>query len=133
MSISSFNPTRISMNLNKYIAQANQDSFEGALSFSCVPSQRKLVTTKTGRASLPYWYGIKPIRFIWRGEWADPDICYNQIVVNSYVVEDTMYEQYREYCQQEGQPCLEDGFAEYMRNNKHEIVKLIYQAHNTEN
>lgn len=121
------------MNLNKYIAQVNQDPLEGVLSFSRVPPTRHLVTTKTGRASLSYWYGIKPIRFIWRGEWVDPDICYNRMVVNSHVVEDTMYEQYIEYCHQEALPCCDDGFAKFMRNNKREIVELIYLAHNSEN
>lgn len=78
------------------------------------------------------WYGIKPIRFIWRGSWADPEICYNRMVVNSHTVEDTMYKRYHEHCKEEGLENSDDGFAEFMRNNKAEIVELIYLAHNSE-
>ena len=120
------------MKLSTYIEQANNDPLEGALSFSSVPPKRHLVTTKKGRASLPYWYGIKPIRFIWRGSWADPDICYNRMVVNSHIVEDSMYERYCEDCKESNSEVTDDGFAEFMRNNKDEIVELIYLAHNAD-
>lgn len=120
------------MKLNQYIEQAKKDPLEGGLSFSSPPPQRHLITTKKGRASLPYWYGIKPIRFIWRGNWADPEICYNRMVVNSHIVEDSMYERYREYCNEEDFESTDDGFAEFMRNNKAEIVELIYMAHKAE-
>ena len=120
------------MKLSTYIEKANNDPLEGALSFSNVPPKRHLVTTKKGRASLPYWYGIKPIRFIWRGSWADPDICYNRMVVNSHVVEDSMYERYCEDCREGNLEITDDGFAEFMRNNKDEIVELIYPAHNAD-
>lgn len=120
------------MKLSEYIDKTNQAPMEGGLSFSSVPSKRQLVTTKKGRQSLSYWYGIKPIRFIWRGSWADPEICYNRMVVNSHTVEDAMYERYHEYCKEEGVESSDDGFAEFMRNNKAEIVELIYLAHNSE-
>lgn len=120
------------MKLSKYIDKANKDPLEGSLSFSNTPPKRHLVTTKKGRKSLPYWYGIKPIRFIWRGSWADPDICYNRMVVNSHIVEDSMYERYHEYCKEESLESSDDGFGEFMRNNKAEIVELIQMAHNAE-
>lgn len=120
------------MKLSEYIDKTNQAPMEGGFSFSNVPSKRQLVTTKRGRQSLPYWYGIKPIKFIWRGSWADPEICYNRMVVNSHTVEDAMYERYHEHCKEEGLESSDDGFAEFMRNNKSEIVELIYLAHNSE-
>lgn len=120
------------MKLNQYIEQANNDHLERGLSFSNIPPKRHLVMTKRGRESLPYWYGIKPIRFIWRGSWADPDICYNRMVVNSHIVEDSMYERYCTDCKEENVEVTDDGFAEFMRNNKDEIVELIYLAHNAE-
>lgn len=120
------------MKLSEYINQANNDPLEGGLSFSIPPPTRHLITTKRGRESLPYWYGIKPIRFIWRGSWADPEICYNRMVVNAPTVEAAMFERYRDYCQEEGMESTDEGFAEYMRNNKPEIVELIYITHNAE-
>ena len=40
------------------------------------------------------WYGIKGIRFIWNGEWADPQIEYKGRRCSAYVVEDTMWERW---------------------------------------
>lgn len=120
------------MKINQYVEQANNDPLEGGMSFSNIPSKRHFVTTKRGRELLPYWYGIKPIRFIWRGSWTDPDICYNRMVVNSHIVEDSMYERYCADCKEENIEITVSGFAEFMRNNKDEIVELIYLAHNAE-
>ena len=120
------------MKLSRYIEQIHNSHSEVVLSLSQSPSKRHLVTTKKGRTSLPYWYGIKPIRFIWRGEWADPDICYNRMVVNSHIVEDSMYERYCEDCREGNLEITDDGFAEFMRNNKDEIVERIYLAHNVD-
>lgn len=120
------------MKLSSYIEQIRNSHSEVVLSLSQSPPKRHLVTTKKGRMSLPYWYGIKPIRFIWRGEWADPDICYNRMVVNSHIVEDSMYERYCEDCREGNLEITDDGFAEFMRNNKDEIVELIYLAHNAD-
>ena len=43
---------------------------------------------------LPNWYGIEDIGFIWRGQWADPQIEYNKMRVNATVVENTMWERF---------------------------------------
>ena len=43
-----------------------------------------------------------------------------------------MFERYHEYCKEEGLESSDDGFAEFMRNNKAEIVELIYLVQNAE-
>lgn len=54
------------------------------------------------------------------------------MVVNSHIVEDTMLERHHEYCHEDGVEYTDDGFAEFMRSNKEDIVELIYMVHNAE-
>lgn len=77
------------------------------------------------------WYGIESIKFIWHGEWADPEVCYNGMVVNAYIVENTMVEKYREYCEENNitPDELGDGFEQYMRDNSEEVKELIEIAY----
>ena len=76
------------------------------------------------------WYGIKSVRFIWHGEWSDPEIAYKGMVVNCYVVEDTMWEKYKNYCEENNQNVDEnDGFEQYMLENADEVKELIELAY----
>lgn len=71
----------------------------------------------------PNWYGIEGVGFISHGEWSDPEIEYNGIVINSSIIEDTMWEYFiEEY------PEYDDNyeeFAKYMQNNKEEVLSLL--------
>ena len=81
-----------------------------------------------GFKEYPNWYGIEGIGFIWRGNWADPEIEYKGKVINSVIVESTMWERYREEQSEKGKRADEDGFGDYMRNNKEEVFELIELA-----
>lgn len=79
---------------------------------------------------LPYWYGIEPILFIYHGDWSDPEVSYNGMVVNSYTVEDSMTQLYREHCEEHQiSDDNYDGFEEYMRENADEVKELIEIAY----
>lgn len=60
----------------------------------------ELVTRPDGKkyrlvpADYPNWYGISGIKFIYYNNVADPDIAYRGRLLNSHVVEDTMWEEY---------------------------------------
>lgn len=76
----------------------------------------------------PNWYGIEDIGFIWHGSWSDPEIEYNGNVVNSTIIEDTMWDRwthddYGEYLLEKAND--EDGFAQYMRDNVDDVYELI--------
>lgn len=113
------------MKLTNYINQVKGTGT--SLSLSAQPSKQYKVKSKSGIESLPYWYGIKPIRFIWRGEWAGADILYNRMVVPAVEIEDAMYELYKEEGGQDDM--TSDGFATFMRENKYLIVDSIKQFH----
>lgn len=72
---------------------------------------------------LPDWYGIEGIGFVWHGQWADPEIEYNGKRINSYIVEETMWERFKE----DGF-CNEDLFSNYMLEHADEVIELIELA-----
>lgn len=77
----------------------------------------------------PNWYGIEDIGFIWRGEWADPEIEYKGKVLDSIIIENTMWERYNIECKEKGIECNEDYFDNhYMKEHSDEIYELIELA-----
>ena len=79
----------------------------------------------------PNWYGIEDICFIWHGQWSDPEIEYKGRVLNSTIVEDTMWERFREECVEQGKnadDCI-DYFDEcYMKEHAEDVYELIELA-----
>lgn len=73
----------------------------------------------------PNWYGIENIGFIWHNEWTDPEIEYKGKCCSCYIVEDTMWERYRE---ENGKYADEELFGQYMRNNTNEVYELCELA-----
>ena len=73
---------------------------------------------------LPDWYGLTGVGFIWHGEWNDPEIEYKGKRINATIVEDTMWERYREECYERDEEPDEDKFGDYMRENADEVREL---------
>lgn len=76
---------------------------------------------------LPDWYGIKGIKFIWHGEWSDPEIEFRGKRCSCYIIEDTMWENWIH--DDDGilipeREDDEDGFEQYMRDNAEEVKYL---------
>lgn len=76
----------------------------------------------------PNWYGIEDVGFIWRGSWADPEIEYKGKRINSTIVEDTMWERFKEDCEEDGEIPTEDKFELYMMVNQEDVYELIELA-----
>lgn len=72
----------------------------------------------------PDWYGIPGIGYIWHNEWADPEIEYDGKRFSCHIVEDTMWERYREECYERDEEPDEDKFGDYMRENADEVREL---------
>ena len=72
----------------------------------------------------PDWYGIPDVGFIWYGNYSDPYIEYNGKQIDAYIVEDTMWERFREEF-----PHGSDGdFDQYMLDHREEVYELIELA-----
>ena len=69
------------------------------------------------------WYGIPDIKFIWHGEWNDPEIEYMGRRCSCFIVEDTMWERFRE--DDLSDP---DEFSQYMQENADEVYELCKLA-----
>ena len=76
----------------------------------------------------PNWYGIEGIGFIWHGAWSDPEIEYKGKRINSTIVEDTMWERFREECEELGISTSEFYFDMYMGEHADDVYELIELA-----
>ena len=63
------------------------------------------------------FYGVPGIRFIWHGEWADPELEWNGMLFNYFDLETPLWEVYREECQEAGVPTDDDKFGEWVREH----------------
>ena len=76
----------------------------------------------------PDWYGIPNIGFVYHNDWSDPEIEYKGKRINSTIVEDTMWERFREECEEQGKNVCEyiDYFDNhYMKEHSDEVYELI--------
>lgn len=69
-------------------------------------------------ASEPWYCGIPKIKYVWHGEWADPEIYYRGKYYNSVDVEDWFYPAYKE-------DPMGLTFEEWMRNNESEVKYVL--------
>lgn len=77
---------------------------------------------------LPNWYGIEGVGFIYHGDWSDPEIEYKGKRINSTIVENTMWERFREECEELGINADTFHFDAYMRENAEDVYELIELA-----
>ena len=88
-------------------------------------------TMAIGWKEFPNWYGIENVGFVWHGEWSDPDIEYKGNRINAYIVEDTMWERFREECKEEGKnadSCIDYFDNHYMKEHAEDVYELIELA-----
>lgn len=79
---------------------------------------------------LPNWYGIKEIGFICHNDWSDAEIEYKGKRINSTIVEDTMWERFKEEMEEKGlnEREMENKFEQYMQENSCEVYELCQLA-----
>lgn len=72
-----------------------------------------------------YFYGIRGIRFIWHGEWNDPELIWHKKSFNYYDVENSLWELFREDCHENGQPVNEDVFDTWVKKNAYLAREIL--------
>ena len=82
-------------------------------------------------SDFPNWYGISGIKFVYHNNWADPDIVYRGKLLNSHIVEDTMWEEYT--TDDDGNIIREkendlNGFSTFMLEQAEHIKELFLLA-----
>lgn len=93
------------------------------------PDYNFLMGYETGMPK-EWWHGINGITFMFMGAWNDPLIGYKDYAINSYSVEDAMWEIYNEecpapnYCTPEYKKYMDD-FTKYMQENAYKVFELL--------
>ena len=84
---------------------------------------------------LTNWYGFADIGFIWHNEWSNPEIEYKGKRINANIIEDSMWQRWI-YDDNgnliDGRENDDDGFAQFMLDNKDEVYELIELAMESE-
>lgn len=98
-----------------------------------ISTLEKSLVVKEGRLCIvpkeyPDWYGIPNIGFIYHNDWADPEIEYDGEILNSHIVEDSMWSIYTEDCEETGKKSNTDEFAIYMKEHADDVYYLIELA-----
>lgn len=98
-----------------------------------ISTLKEILVYKNGRLCVvpkeyPDWYGIPCIGFIYHGDWADPEIEYDGEILNSCIVEDSMWSMYTEDCAEIGKESNIDEFAIYMKEHADDVYYLIELA-----
>lgn len=71
------------------------------------------------------WKYFQEAKFIWNGHWNDPQLEYNGKVYNIHLIEDTMWDRFNEYAEEEGIEPTEDNFTDYCLANQEDIRELF--------
>lgn len=80
---------------------------------------------------LPDWYGIPNIGFIYHNNWSDPEIEYKGKRINTTIIENTMWERFRDECEEQGKnadDCIDYFDNHYMKEHSDEVYELIELA-----
>ena len=74
---------------------------------------------------LPDWYGIPNVKFIWHSGWVDPELYYKGHVINSTIIEDSMWSEYREFCEEHDVEENYEGFDLFMEDNVDSVYDYL--------
>ena len=80
---------------------------------------------------LPNWYGIEDIGFVYHGAYSDSEIEYKGKRLNATIVEDTMWERFKEECDEQGKKaddCVDYFDNHYMKEHADDVHELIELA-----
>ena len=69
--------------------------------------------------------GIGDVYILWHGEWADPELEYNGMVVNYHYVEDAMYSNFRYECEASRTDHHMISFTRYCMDRADIVKQLI--------
>lgn len=72
-----------------------------------------------------YFYGIRGIKYISHGDWADPELIWHGKSFNYYDVEIPLWEAYREECHESGTTPDENIFETWAKKNAYKAREYL--------
>jgi len=68
------------------------------------------------------YLGIKGVKFIYHGDWADPEIMYKGYLFNYYDVEDPLWEDFQDRTNGQG---TADEFEQWLKDNPYYVTDWL--------
>ena len=73
-----------------------------------------------------WWRGVPDVTMIWHGEWADPELQYEDYVANYYEVEDPLWDNFKEETgRDDNTENVDDIFNDWLVKNKYDVYEYI--------
>jgi hypothetical protein len=111
-------PVRVETGYTRY-----DDFDESVKRFPKINSRkRKPIKESTVRGN---YYSLPDVKYVWNGEWADPGLIYNGKYFNAAIVEDSLWDSFRYYCEETGIVEDDEMFNQWISENKDEIYEYI--------
>lgn len=88
-----------------------------------VRKMRKDAVKKSRKIGDDNFYGVPGIKFIWHGEWSDPEVEYKGIRFDYYDLEDPLWDEYKSEMEEEGKKADMSEFDDWVYDNK----DLVYE------
>lgn len=85
-------------------------------------------TRKTMESSKDNWFGIPDAKFIYNGDWADPEVEYRGVTLNYWSIEEGLLNVYREDHPEDRK---DRGFDKWMKENPRAVeceLEMLYDA-----
>jgi hypothetical protein len=76
---------------------------------------------KKNKSPWPLWMDIYGFRFVYHGDWADPEIVWHGYAMSTWYVEEPMWECYCEECNEQGIEQTDEGFSAYCKKNVEQL------------
>lgn len=71
------------------------------------------------------WKYFNDAEFIYRGNWNDPQLKYKGEIFNYYLIEDTIYENFKEFASEQNVEINEENFEVFCKENQEYIRELF--------
>ena len=78
-----------------------------------------------------YWRGVEGVEMLWHGEWADPELRYDNIVANCPTVEEELQYLASEEIDADDN-CYEQKFTMWCQEHRTEVIDAIYMNQTAE-
>lgn len=69
--------------------------------------------------------GVKGSKYIYHGEWSDPEILWKGKLINANEMEEGLWQMYNEQCEQYEEEPTEEGFEEWIKDLGTDYIAFI--------
>lgn len=71
------------------------------------------------------WKYFNDAEFIWNGNYSDPQLKYKGKIFNYYIIEDSIYNEFKDVAQEQNIEINDENFEKYCKDNQDSIRDLF--------